>query len=98
MRATTQLPCGVRLAAKDCPLYEDEKLYALGAGLDSMLDPNPLLDAKGSIPPMSAKNRLINGWCILANLTAEERRNHAISGPSMSQWPWVGALNRTDTR
>lgn len=62
MRATNEVTVGERLSSEDCPLYEDEKLYALGAGLGTMLDPNPLLDAQGSIPPMMAKSRLIKGW------------------------------------
>lgn len=61
---------------------------SVGAGLDNMLD------AKGSIPPMRAKTRAVSGWKILANLLAEERRDNAISGPSISQWPWVEALTR----
>ncbi len=47
---------------------------------------------------MRAKKRLIKGWDVLADLLAEERRNPAISGPNISQWPWVGALNGADTR
>lgn len=98
MRATNEVSVGERLSSEDCPLYEDEKLYALGAGLDTMLDPNPLLDAQGSIPPMMAKNRLIIGWDVLADLLADERRNPGIAGPIISQWPWVDALLRTATR
>lgn len=98
MRATNEVTVGERLSNAHCPLYEDEKLYALGAGLDTMLDPNPLLDAQGSIPPMRAKKRLIKGWDVLADLLAEERRNPGIAGPNISQWPWVDALIRTATR
>lgn len=98
MSATNEVSVGERLSIGDCPLYEDEEPYALGAGLDTMLDPNPLLDAKGSVPPMRAKNRLITGRDVLADLLAEERRDLAISGPNISQWPWVDALNRMGTR
>ena len=98
MRTTNEVSVGERLSIGDCPLYEDEKLYALGAGLVNMLDPNPLLDAQGSIPPMRVKIRLIFGRDVLTSLFAEECRNHGIAGPNISQWPWVDALNRMGTR